>query len=96
MISGLRLDGYMPDCEMTAQYVETPQSTAGVSVSEGSLYPTCADTDNCFEPHTITVEPGTAVTWTNHDNVVHTITENSAVPAFRRLDVPGRGVYLYV
>ena len=104
LISGLSLDGYMPDCEMTAEYVETPQPTASVSVAEGSLYPQCADTDNCFVPHTITVEPGTAVTWTNHDNVVHTITESEPVPAFDGWTFPGEkftftfdesGTYMY-
>ena len=104
LVSSLSLDGYMPDCEMTVEYVETAQLTASVSVAEGSLYPQCADTDNCFDPHTITVEPGTAVTWTNHDNVVHTITESEPVPAFDGWTFPGEeftftfdesGTYMY-
>ena len=104
LISGLNLDRYMPDCEMTVEYVETAQLTASVSVAEGSLYPQCADTDDCFVPHTITVEPGTTVTWTNHDNVVHTITESEPVPAFDGWTFPGEeftftfdepGTYMY-
>ena len=104
LISSLNIDGYMPDCEMTVEYVETPQPVANVSVAEGSLYPQCADADDCFVPHTLTVEPGTAVTWTNHDNVVHTITESEPVPAFDGWTFPGEeftftfdelGTYMY-
>ena len=89
LIVALNMGGYMPDCNMTAEFVEASGPTADVAVSEGSLYPQCADTDSCFEPHTITVEPGTAVTWTNHDDVVHTITESVPVPLFDGWTFPG-------
>ena len=104
LISSLDMGGYMPDCSMTAEFVETSGPVVSVAVSEGSLFPACADTDSCFEPHTITVEPGTAVTWTNHDNVLHTITESEPVPLFDGWTFPGEeftftfdesGTYVY-
>ncbi len=30
-----------------------------------------------FNPSTITVSPGTSITWTNHDSAPHTVTESS-------------------
>lgn len=34
-----------------------------------------------FNPATLTVAPGTSVTWTNRDGVTHTITADSGSPA---------------
>lgn len=101
---GLNLGQLVSDCEMTAEYVEAVPSTVSVMVAEGSLFPTCADTDDCFDPHTITVEPGTAVTWTNYDNVLHTVTETKPDPTFDEWLPPGEeftftfdasGTYVY-
>ena len=101
---GLSLGQLMANCEMTAEAVETVVPTASVAVTEGSLFPECADTDDCFAPHTITVEPGTAVTWTNNDNVLHTITETEPEPLFDGWALPGEeftftfdspGTYMY-
>ena len=75
------LDLDAPGCEAASQRMEaTP--TADVAITEGSAYPACSETDSCFDPHTITVEPGTAVTWTNQDNVLHTVTESAPDPEF--------------
>ena len=101
---GLNLGQLMSDCEISAEYVEPSGPTADVAVAEGSLYPACAETDDCFDPYAITVEPETAITWTNHDTVLHTVTESSADPAFDVWVLPGEkhtitfdtpGTYMY-
>ena len=92
LVLGLSLGQLVSDCEMTAEYVEAAAPpTASVMVAEGSLFPTCVDTDDCFNPNTITVEPGTALTWTNHDSVLHTVTETKPDPAFDEWVSPGEG-----
>jgi len=48
-------------------------STAEVQFAVGSIDPACADTDECFIPSEVTVDVGGEVTWTNVDNVFHTI-----------------------
>ena len=75
----LCLDIDAPNCAVTPAEV---QASVNVVMVEGSAYPNCAETDNCFDPHTIMVEPGTAVTWTNSDHVLHTVTESVPDPAF--------------
>ena len=49
-----------------------------VMVPEGTSVPVCADTDECYLPHTIEVGPGTTVTWNNDDTLPHTVTAGSA------------------
>ena len=73
---GMDLGQYMPECEMTTEYVEAIQMPAVmVDMPEGALFPACADSNECFVPHTVTVGTGTDVTWTNSDTVLHTVTE---------------------
>ena len=73
---GVNLGQYMPDCEMTTEYIDAVQAPAVVvDMPEGALFPACADANDCFVPHTITVGTGTDVTWTNSDTVLHTVTE---------------------
>ncbi len=33
--------------------------------------------NSLFDPQTITIEPGTVVTWTNEDDLIHTVTSGS-------------------
>jgi plastocyanin len=44
-----------------------------------------------FSPSELTVSPGTTVTWTNHDDVPHTVTSTDTPPAFdsKALDTDG-------
>ena len=73
---GLNLGQYMPECEMTTEYIDAVQAPAViVDMPEGALFPACADANDCFVPHTVTVGAGTDVTWTNSDTVLHTVTE---------------------
>ncbi len=69
------------DCEINMEYAAgAPLPSVEVAIPEGALYPTCEATDDCFDPHTITVKAGTGVTWTNHDNVLHTVTGSQPNP----------------
>ncbi len=73
---GVNLGQYMPECEMTTEYIDAVQVPAViVDMPEGALFPACADANDCFVPHTVTVGTGTDVTWTNSDTVLHTVTE---------------------
>ena len=73
---GVNLGQYMPDCEMTTEYIDAVQApSVTVDMPEGALFPACADANDCFVPHTVTVGTGTDVTWTNSDTVLHTVTE---------------------
>jgi len=52
---------------------------AEVSVLEGSGVPGCEETDECWNPSTVTVDVGSEVTWSNDDTAAHTVTSGSAV-----------------
>ena len=54
-----------------------PADAVQVTISKGSaLDPSKAE--NAFDPNTITVKAGTTVTWTNSDNVMHTVTSGTS------------------
>ena len=73
---GMASGQLMPGCEMTAEYAESDTApVATVYIPAGALFPDCSETDDCFDPYTITVEAGTEVTWTNNDTVMHTVTD---------------------
>lgn len=60
---------------------EAPTEMSGqatVSIPEGSGHYGCETTRSCFEPYEITVEAGSAVTWTNDDSEVHTVTSGQS------------------
>ena len=50
-----------------------------VTNAEGSSVPGCEETDGCFVPHTITIDVGSKVVWTNADVTAHTVV--SGVPS---------------
>ena len=54
-------------------------STASVSNPPGTSVPGCEETMECFVPHTVTIDVGGEVTWTNDDTAAHTVT--SGTPA---------------
>ena len=55
---------------------KTPPSpmSARVTIAEGSAMPGCEKTNMCFVPHTITIDAGGKVVWTNGDFAAHTVT----------------------
>ena len=42
-----------------------------VSLPQGTSIPGCGETNECFLPYMITVNPGDEVVWSNDDSVVH-------------------------
>jgi plastocyanin len=58
---------------------EEPSAPSAVDVSlpEGSSFPGCEETDECFIPSMVTVSVGGTVTWTNDDTAAHTVTSGA-------------------
>ena len=50
-----------------------------VSLPSGSGVPGCEETQECYIPYVITVNPGDEVVWSNDDTAAHTVT--SGTPA---------------
>ena len=50
-----------------------------VSLPPGSSIPGCEETNECYIPYMITVNPGDEVVWSNDDSAAHTVT-SGAVP----------------
>ena len=48
-----------------------------VSLPEGSAIPGCEETNECFLPYTVTVNPGDKVVWSNDDSAAHTVTSGT-------------------
>ncbi len=58
----------------------TPQAFADtqVIIQKGdSADQSCVSAKNCYNPDSVTVAPGTTVTWTNADSVSHTVTSGN-------------------
>ena len=77
-ISVAGLIGMHPSYAMTGTAGSPATSDPSVTISPGAgEAPTCSQTNNCFNPSTITVPVGTTVTWNNHDKVSHTVTSGN-------------------
>lgn len=90
--TGINLGLYASDCEIDTEYiVEAPLPSVAVAIPEGALFPSCETARDCFDPYTVIVEAGTGVTWTNYDNVLHTVTGDQPHPdgMFDRWLLPG-------
>ncbi len=57
----------------SARPVIPHMSPAHVTITEGSSVPGCEETKGCYVPHTITVDVGVEVVWTNDDVAAHTV-----------------------
>ena len=44
-----------------------------VTNAKGSSVPGCEETDSCFIPHTVTIDVGSKIVWTNTDVVTHSV-----------------------
>lgn len=83
LATGINLGQFAQDCKMTTEYVEAtpaPSAAMTVAIPDGALFPGCQVTNDCFVPHTVVVEAGTGVTWTNNDTVLHTVTGDQPHP----------------
>ena len=49
-----------------------------VSAPAGTSVPGCEETNECYIPYEVTVNPGETVTWTNDDSAAHTVTAGNA------------------
>jgi len=50
-----------------------------ITNAPGSATPGCEETNSCFLPSTVAIQPGGTVTWENTDNAAHTATSGSQV-----------------
>ena len=48
-----------------------------VSLPQGSSIPGCEETNECFIPYTLTVNPDDEVVWSNDDSAAHTVTSGT-------------------
>ena len=81
LATGINLGKYMTDCDISTEYVEGELvSTTVVDIANGAGYPACQERNDCFDPHTITIDAGTEVVWTNNDVVLHTVTSVETYP----------------
>ncbi len=60
---------------MTTSFAYAEQ--VSVSLSQGTSIAGCEETNECFLPPMITVNPGDEVVWSNDDSVVHTVTSGT-------------------
>jgi len=56
----------------------SPVSTTRVSIPEGTSVPGCEETNQCWNPSTISVRVGNTVTWSNDDTAAHTVTSGTS------------------
>ena len=64
--------------ETTAEPSTTSSTSNTVENAQGSSTPGCEDTNECFLPATITINPGESVTFQNSDNAAHTSTSGTS------------------
>ncbi|MCE2508632.1 MAG: hypothetical protein J4G04_04955 [Nitrosopumilaceae archaeon] len=62
------------DMETDVEPMESGPQTHTVVIAEGSSLPGCEETDECYLPHTVTINVGDTVLWENPDPVAHTVT----------------------
>ena len=48
-----------------------------ISLPQGSGVPGCEETNECFLPYMVTVNPGDEVVWSNDDSAAHTVTSGT-------------------
>jgi predicted secreted protein with PEFG-CTERM motif len=48
-----------------------------ISLPQGSGVPGCDETNECFLPYMVTVNPGDEVVWSNDDSAAHTVTSGA-------------------
>ena len=67
--------GHAQDCTVMTEHDRDMESSSTiVTIPDGALFPDCQITNDCFDPYTVTIQQGTAITWVNNDTVPHTVT----------------------
>ncbi len=69
----------VPTATITATTTSTPTTTATSTTQATPAGVAVAISNFTFNPLTITINNGTTVTWTNNDNVAHTVTSVTGV-----------------
>jgi plastocyanin len=70
-------------------------ATAMAYAAAGAPGPTIDITQFAFAPAEITVEPGTTVTWVNHDQVPHAVASADKAIASKALDTDDRFAHTF-
>ena len=68
-----------PESTDTQQPADEESGDIMVSIAAGASSPGCEQTNECFEPDTVTAVVGNTVTWTNTDTAAHTVTSGKDV-----------------
>jgi plastocyanin len=63
----------------SSEQVLADHMPASVSVPQGTSVPGCETTNECFVPYEVTIDVGSAVTWSNDDSAAHTVTSGDGV-----------------
>lgn len=56
---------------------EIPKTTHYVAIPKDSSIPGCEETNECFNPYSITVNAGDVIEWQNFDEAAHTVTSGT-------------------
>jgi plastocyanin len=81
----------MSKMEMPAK----PSPAAGKNLPASSNPDQVVVENFSFQPGTLTVKPGTTVTWVNHDNEPHTVNENNKIFKSGTLDTDAKFSYKF-
>lgn len=69
------------DCSIETEHAgSADHEPTTVILSEGSLFPECQSTGDCFVPTSVTVSAGETVVWINEDSAIHTVTSDEPHP----------------
>ena len=72
-----------------------PSPTAGKDMASNSTPNQVMVANFSFQPGTLTVKPGTTVTWVNHDDEPHTVNENNKTFKSGTLDTDAKFSYKF-
>lgn len=76
--AAFRGDSWYAESQSSGQTASFAYRTAAeVAVSGGATSQSCAETNTCFDPHTVTIGVEGEVTWSNGDRATHTVTSTT-------------------
>jgi plastocyanin len=76
-ITSIGTSSQISDYKITEKQSSSSGSKARVSIPQGTSFPGCETTKECYIPYEVTVDVGGVVTWTNDDSAAHTVTAGS-------------------
>lgn len=60
-----------------ATVTEIPKTTHYIAIPEGTGAPGCEETNECYNPYSLTVHVGDVIEWQNFDEATHTVTSGT-------------------